>query len=207
MGNAFSCVLPLEMQARRRAVASKALRIPRSKSRKQALADEEILQQQALAMALLQQQLRFERSASVRNSKISTTPKQNFPRSASVRARQASDPVLDPHQLLHNKEGLQNLTTKHFVLIHGGGFGAWCWYKIIALLEDTGFTTSAIDLAGSGIDSSDPNCIRDLNTYCKPLTSYLQNIPDSDKVLDIRWLWSEDNVQYYLYQVLGEDNL
>jgi len=28
-----------------------------------------------------------------------------------------------------------DLETKHFLIVYGGKFGAWCWYKTIALLE------------------------------------------------------------------------
>ncbi|KAF9612117.1 hypothetical protein IFM89_038185 [Coptis chinensis] len=31
---------------------------------------------------------------------------------------------------------LENSQTKKFVLVHGEGFGAWCWYKNVALLEE-----------------------------------------------------------------------
>eukprot|EP00250_Pteridium_aquilinum_P015646 c22680_g1_i1 orf=488-1600(+) len=183
MGNALSCVLPLEWGARTRSSSRKAAKLPRPKSSRQARAEEELLQQQALAMVLLQEQLRFERSASVRSQKSNSTPKQNLPRSSSARPRHANDPVLQPHQLLHNKEGLLNVETRHFVLVHGGGFGAWCWYKLIALLEDAGFVTNAIDLAGSGIDSTDPNCITGLKMYAKPLTDFLEKLQETEKVI------------------------
>lgn len=183
MGNALSCVLPLEREARKRGSARKAPKLPRAKSSRQARAEEELLQQQALAMVLLQQQLRFDRSASVRSQKSNSTPKQNLPRSSSARGRHVNDPVLQPHQLLHNQEGLSNLESKNLVLVHGGGFGAWCWYKLIALLEETGFVANAIDLAGSGIDSTDPNCIPDLKTYAKPLTDFLEKLQESEKVI------------------------
>ncbi|MCO5579932.1 hypothetical protein L7F22_033799 [Adiantum nelumboides] len=188
MGNALSCVLPMTRSsggAGKRA-SRKATKLPRAKSSRQSKAEEELLQQQALAMALLQQQLRFERSASVRSHKSTASaagPKQNFPRSSSARARHITDPVLQPHQLLHNQEAFSNVETRHFVLVHGGGFGAWCWYKIIALLEDTGFITSAIDLAGSGIDSADPNCITSLEMYARPLTSFFDKLPETEKVI------------------------
>lgn len=184
MGNALSCVFPSHRESQgKRGSSRKAIKFPRSKSSRKARAEEELLQQQALAMALLQQQLRFERSASVRSQKSSATPKQNFPRSASARARHVSDPVLQPHQLLHNQEGVPNVETRHFVLVHGGGFGAWCWYKIIALLEDTGFVTNAIDLAGSGIDSTDPNCITSIEMYASPLITFFDKLLDSEKVI------------------------
>jgi hypothetical protein len=77
---------------------------------------------------------------------------------------------------------LDNLETKHFVLIHGGGFGAWCWYKSIALLEEAGFVATALDLTGSGIDHTQTNSISTLAQYVKPLLDYLETLPESDKV-------------------------
>lgn len=40
----------------------------------------------------------------------------------------------------------------------------------------------ALDLRGSGIDNTDPNTIANLADYSKPLTDYLQSIPDDEKV-------------------------
>jgi pimeloyl-ACP methyl ester carboxylesterase len=39
-----------------------------------------------------------------------------------------------------------------FVLIHGSWHGAWCWYKIIPLLERSGHKAIALDLPGHGRD-------------------------------------------------------
>jgi len=39
-----------------------------------------------------------------------------------------------------------------YVLIHGSWHGAWCWYKIIPLLEQAGHTAIAVDLPGHGRD-------------------------------------------------------
>jgi hypothetical protein len=78
-----------------------------------------------------------------------------------------------------------SLESSHFVLVHGGGLGAWCWYKSIALLEDSGFKATAIDLMGSGIEPTDPNRITSLLQYCKPLLDVLKRIeatPGHEKV-------------------------
>lgn len=77
---------------------------------------------------------------------------------------------------------MENLETKHFVLVHGGGFGAWCWYKIIALLEDSGFKVSAIDLTGSGINSFDTSKVTSLTEYVTPLIDFLKSLGDLEKV-------------------------
>ena len=76
----------------------------------------------------------------------------------------------------------KDLETNIIVLVHGGGFGAWCWYKTISLLEDSGFKVNAIDLTGSGIHSYDTNKISSLSEYSEPLTSYLKGLGDAQKV-------------------------
>lgn len=86
-----------------------------------------------------------------------------------------------PHWLQSEKD-LDQVETKHFVLVHGGGHGAWCWYKTIALLEEAGFTASAVDLTGSGIDQTDPNKITSLAQYTKPLFDFLEKLEEDDKV-------------------------
>uniref|UniRef100_A0A0D3AWN7 AB hydrolase-1 domain-containing protein n=1 Tax=Brassica oleracea var. oleracea TaxID=109376 RepID=A0A0D3AWN7_BRAOL len=78
---------------------------------------------------------------------------------------------------------LDDLETNHFILIHGGGFGAWCWYKTIALLEEDGFKVTAIDLAGCGINSCNINSIASLSQYVKPLTDVLEKLPTGEKVI------------------------
>ncbi|VVA32523.1 PREDICTED: putative methylesterase [Prunus dulcis] len=158
-------------------------------SRKEKL-DDALLQEQALAAAILFQQhqqngsLPFDRSASLRYPNSSSKKSSNaLPRSSSSRARSLTDPLLQPHQLVNQDVKLDDLETNHFVLVHGGGFGAWCWYKTIALLEEVGFKVTAIDLTGSGIHSSDANSVTSLSQYVKPLTDFLENLPEGNKVI------------------------
>lgn len=40
----------------------------------------------------------------------------------------------------------------HFVLVHGSWHGAWCWQKLIPLLELAGHSAVALDLPGHGDD-------------------------------------------------------
>lgn len=42
----------------------------------------------------------------------------------------------------------------HFILIHGGLHGGWCWERIVPLLEAAGHTTFAPDLPGMGADKA-----------------------------------------------------
>ncbi len=91
--------------------------------------------------------------------------------------------MIPDHVSLWQDIKLDDLETNHFVLVHGGGFGAWCWYKTIALLEEGGFKVSAIDLTGSGIHTSDTNSITSLSQYVKPLTDFLEKLAGDEKVL------------------------
>lgn len=79
-------------------------------------------------------------------------------------------------------EFLDNIKTKKFVLVHGEGFGAWCWYKSIALLEESGLLPVALDLAGCGIDTTDAKNVTTMAEYSKPLIDFLQNLPEDEKV-------------------------
>ncbi|KAK4765985.1 hypothetical protein SAY87_007627 [Trapa incisa] len=163
--------------------------------RKDKFDDSELIREQAIAAAILfgQQQQQhngsippFERSASLRypnSSSSSSSKRQSLPRSSSTRARSLTDPLLQPHQLVNQNLKIADLETNHFVLVHGGGFGAWCWYKTIALLEDGGFQVTAIDLTGSGIDSFDTNGITTLSQYVKPLTDFLEKLDEGQKVI------------------------
>ncbi|XP_013617839.1 PREDICTED: putative methylesterase 11, chloroplastic [Brassica oleracea var. oleracea] len=90
---------------------------------------------------------------------------------------------MDETKILVEGVKLDDLETNHFILIHGGGFGAWCWYKTIALLEEDGFKVTAIDLAGCGINSCNINSIASLSQYVKPLTDVLEKLPTGEKVI------------------------
>ncbi|XP_008810745.1 putative methylesterase 11, chloroplastic [Phoenix dactylifera] len=151
-------------------------------------AEEALIHEQALAAAaaLLSQQnggaLPFDRSSSLRYTGHGQK-KPALPRSSSSRARSLTDPVVQLQQLVNQDLKIDNLETSHFVLVHGGGFGAWCWYKTIALLEDSGFKVNAIDLTGSGIHSFDTNKITGLPEYVQPLTSFLETLGNGEKVI------------------------
>lgn len=167
--------------------------------------DDPVLHQQALAAAaiILEQQrleqhqnggssLPIDRSTSLRYP-FSTGASKNssnkhggavtLPRSSSTRARSLTDPLLQPHQLVNQDAALDGVETNYIVLVHGGGFGAWCWYKTIALLEESGYKVTAIDLTGSGIHSSDTNGITSLSQYAKPLTDFFEKLADGEKVI------------------------
>ncbi|KAI5075373.1 hypothetical protein GOP47_0009449, partial [Adiantum capillus-veneris] len=73
---------------------------------------------------------------------------------------------------------------RHFVLVHGLGHGAWCWYKVTALLEASGHTVTALDLASSGIHKTDANSITSVADYLAPLTDFLaHSVADHQVIL------------------------
>ncbi|XP_022948758.1 putative methylesterase 12, chloroplastic [Cucurbita moschata] len=187
MGNSLMCKSKKDVKEN----GSRSKRIGRSQRKLQS--EEEYLQKQALSLALHQLQLsqRFDGSTSKRIG------------STSSRRRNLSDPFSNGKQSQSKRDSklcgaadvssseanpqaadfLENVKEKKFVLVHGEGFGAWCWYKTISLLEESGLSPVAIDLKGSGIDLTDTNGVNTLAEYSKPLTDYLQDLPNDEKVV------------------------
>ncbi|BBN04993.1 hypothetical protein MPTK1_3g09400 [Marchantia polymorpha subsp. ruderalis] len=66
--------------------------------------------------------------------------------------------------------------SRHVVLVHGSGLGAWCWYKMVNLLQKRGYTVAAIDLTSQGRDRTNPDTVTTLDEYAKPLLNYLENL-------------------------------
>ncbi|KAI3953713.1 hypothetical protein MKW98_017537 [Papaver atlanticum] len=163
----------------------------RNPSKREKIEDTHI-QEQAIAAAILfkqhqqqQQQngggtsIPFDRSTSLRHSACSR--KQSLPRSSSTRARSSTDPLLPPYHL--EAINVDDLETKHFVLVHGGGFGAWCWYKTMTLLTEAGFKVDAIDLTGAGVNSFVTDNVTSLSQYVNPLTNFIEKLDDKEKVI------------------------
>jgi pimeloyl-ACP methyl ester carboxylesterase len=71
----------------------------------------------------------------------------------------------------------------HFVFVHGGGHGAWCWYKTVDLLRRAGHKATAVDLISCGRDCTDPNHVESFLDYNEPLMELLSNLPDNDKII------------------------
>lgn len=164
MGNKFICMTKKDGREN----GSKSKRVGRSQ--RKMMDEEEFLHRQALSMAIQQHQLsqRFDGSMSRRIG------------STSSRRHTLSDPFSNGKQ---GPDILENVKTKKIVLVHGEGFGAWSWYKTIALLEEVGLAPTALDLRGSGIDRTDTNSVTTLADYSKPLTDYLENLPEDEKVI------------------------
>ncbi|KAG2314787.1 hypothetical protein Bca4012_065594 [Brassica carinata] len=160
----------ISMMKKDRKDGSKSMRMNRSQ--RKLLADEEMLHRRALSMAIRQTQLsqRFDGSMSRRVGSTSTR-----------KQRTLSDPFSNGKQVPDFSS--DSLTVKKFVLVHGEGFGAWCWYKIVASLEESGLSPITVDLTGCGFNMTDTNTVSTLEEYSKPLIEYLENLPEEEKVI------------------------
>ncbi len=69
----------------------------------------------------------------------------------------------------------------NYVLVHGSGHGAWCWERIVPLLEAKGHNIVAVDLPGNGHDDT-PLADVTLETYAEHVCGVLDSL-DSPAVL------------------------
>ncbi|KAM5576375.1 hypothetical protein ABKV19_007310 [Rosa sericea] len=84
----------------------------------------------------------------------------------------------------HSYNPTQNpVAKKHFVLVHGAGHGAWCWYKVATLLKQSGHNVTALDLAASGIDPTQIQQVRSFAVYVEPLTNFMESLPPKERVV------------------------
>ncbi|XP_065873065.1 methyl jasmonate esterase 1-like [Euphorbia lathyris] len=72
---------------------------------------------------------------------------------------------------------------RHFVLIHGACHGAWCWYKVSALLKSAGHKVSALDMAASGVNLKKLEELRSFSDYYEPLLEFIANISEERVIL------------------------
>ncbi|XP_020577029.1 putative methylesterase 14, chloroplastic isoform X2 [Phalaenopsis equestris] len=94
--------------------------------------------------------------------------------------RSLSDPLPNHKQV---PIFVEKIETKKVILVHGEGLGAWCWYKIVPMMEEAGMVPVALDLAGSGTNNSiDFSRITSLEDYSKPLMNYLGSLADNEKL-------------------------
>ncbi|PRQ55921.1 putative 3-oxolaurate decarboxylase [Rosa chinensis] len=84
----------------------------------------------------------------------------------------------------HSYNPTQNpVAKKHFVLVHGAGHGAWCWYKVATLLKQSGHNVTTLDLAASGIDPTQIQQVRSFAVYVEPLTNFVESLPPKERVV------------------------
>ncbi|KAL3530800.1 hypothetical protein ACH5RR_010122 [Cinchona calisaya] len=73
---------------------------------------------------------------------------------------------------------------KHFVLVHGSCHGAWCWYKVVAVLKSLGHNVTAVDLAASGINTTkQANEVHCISEYAQPLMEFMEGLPEDERVI------------------------
>ncbi|KAL2546622.1 putative methylesterase 13 [Forsythia ovata] len=196
MGNSFACFSPTVKKISKKSSDqlppwisnsdNQKSRKLASSSKKEEIIDDSYIKQQALVASMLYHHhlqsgdlLNLDRSISVKYP----PPSSNKQKKLQKRSYSVSDSSSKALQFIHQDVGTEESESKHFVLVHGGGFGAWCWYKIIALLKDSKHEVEAIDLTGSGVNSCDINCITTLAEYAKPLTDFLAKLEDGKKVI------------------------
>ncbi|GJW66498.1 integrase, catalytic region, zinc finger, CCHC-type containing protein [Tanacetum coccineum] len=74
---------------------------------------------------------------------------------------------------------------KHFVLVHGLYHGAWCWFKLIPLLEAMAHRVSAFDLLASGTNTKVIQQDRTLSDYTTPLLKFMATLLPEEKDLEL----------------------
>ncbi|KAL6839902.1 hypothetical protein ACP4OV_029712 [Aristida adscensionis] len=72
---------------------------------------------------------------------------------------------------------------KHFVLVHGLGHGAWCWYKVAPALRAAGHRVTALDMAASGVHPARMDEVASFEEYSRPLLGAVAAVPDDGERL------------------------
>lgn len=72
---------------------------------------------------------------------------------------------------------------QHFVLVHGAGHGAWCWYKVATLLRSDGHKVTILDLAASGVNLKQVHEVHSFAVYLEPLMDLMAALPEEEKVV------------------------
>ena len=65
----------------------------------------------------------------------------------------------------------------NYVLVHGSGHGAWCWQRVVPLLEAQGHHVVAVDLPGNGHDDTPLGDVT-LETYAEHVCGVLDSLDD-----------------------------
>ena len=63
----------------------------------------------------------------------------------------------------------------NYVLVHGSGHGAWCWQRVVPLLEAKGHHVVAVDLPGNGHDDTSLGDVT-LETYAEHVCGVLDSL-------------------------------
>ncbi len=65
---------------------------------------------------------------------------------------------------------ISHAQSKTYILVHGGWHGAWCWKKVVPLLEAKGNRAVVLDLPGHGDDKTPPATVT-LDDYVKKVVN------------------------------------
>ncbi|KAL6613854.1 hypothetical protein ACP70R_036124 [Stipagrostis hirtigluma subsp. patula] len=71
----------------------------------------------------------------------------------------------------------------HFVLVHGLGHGAWCWYKVATILESAGHRVTALELPACGASAVRVEDVRSIEEHSWPLLDAMAAVPPGEKVV------------------------
>nr|3STY_A Chain A, Methylketone synthase 1 [Solanum habrochaites]3STY_B Chain B, Methylketone synthase 1 [Solanum habrochaites] len=81
------------------------------------------------------------------------------------------------------EKSMSPFVKKHFVLVHAAFHGAWCWYKIVALMRSSGHNVTALDLGASGINPKQALQIPNFSDYLSPLMEFMASLPANEKII------------------------
>nr|BAJ93660.1 predicted protein [Hordeum vulgare subsp. vulgare]BAJ99976.1 predicted protein [Hordeum vulgare subsp. vulgare] len=71
----------------------------------------------------------------------------------------------------------------HFVLVHGLGHGAWCWYKLVPMLRAAGHEVTALDMAASGAHPARMDEVASFEDYSRPLLDAVAAAPAGERLV------------------------
>ena len=74
----------------------------------------------------------------------------------------------------------------HFVLVHGGLHGAWCWYKVANKLKSEGHNVTTLDMAACGVNPKQRQEVHSVSEYNEPLMTFMASLPPEEKVILVR---------------------
>ncbi|EEF40033.1 methyl jasmonate esterase 1 [Ricinus communis] len=72
---------------------------------------------------------------------------------------------------------------RHIVMVHGASHGAWCWYKVAALLKSSGHKVTALDLAACGVNPEQVHQLKSISDYSEPLMDFMMSLPSEERVI------------------------
>uniref|UniRef100_A0A0D9V9Y3 AB hydrolase-1 domain-containing protein n=1 Tax=Leersia perrieri TaxID=77586 RepID=A0A0D9V9Y3_9ORYZ len=83
----------------------------------------------------------------------------------------------------HLQEMEGSSSSKHFILVHGFGQGAWCWYKVVTMLRSEGHRVTALDLAASGVHPARIDEVNSFEEYSQPLLDAVAAAPAGERLV------------------------